>query len=61
MLARSVKLLARAKPLGLSRYFSFNAMSLLAAHRPTEEQTNLKTMRLAGEDESKKHEIESLE
>jgi hypothetical protein len=61
MLARSVKLLGRVKLHTLSRSFNFNVMSLMAAHRPTQEQANLKTVRLAGDDISMKEKIESLD
>lgn len=61
MLARSVKLLRRVNAHGLSRGFNFNVMSLIAAHKPTEEQANLTTVRLSGDQLSKKAEIESLE
>lgn len=61
MLARSAKLIRRAAPLKLVRGFSINAMSLLSAQVPIEEQAYLRTVRLSGKDEQKKTEISELD
>ena len=61
MLVRSSKLLKLFTRPILARPFSIYSFNILQSQTSEPEQTHLKTVRLSGEDEAKKTEIESMD